>query len=285
MEEIVFLNGEFLPLSEAKIPVADYGFLYGYGVFETMRSYQGKVFRLERHLARLTESAGKLGIMARPDDLKQAVEDTIRKNAVQEARVRLSMTPGSGSFTPGPGGLQKTTTLVMVYKYLPYSPEIYARGFRAVISSIRRNSRSPLPGMKTANYLESLLARREAAGAGADEAVFLNEMDLVAEAAYSNLFIVSGGTLKTPGLETGILPGITRGVVLEIASGLGIPCLETGIQVQELEQADEAFLTNSMMEIMPLTVVDKKNIGAGRPGELTQKLMAAYREMVREETG
>jgi branched-chain amino acid aminotransferase len=176
------------------------------------------------------------------------------------------------------------SVLVVAAKYTPYADEAYQRGFRVIVSSIRRNSQSPVPAMKTANYMESLLARQEAKAAGVDDVLFLNEKGQLAEASTSNIFLVSKNVLKTPRQESGILQGITRGVILELALQMGIMAFEADIQVEEILYADEVFLTNSIMEIMPVTNLDGKTIGDGSPGHITQQLMSVYKDLVFRET-
>jgi branched-subunit amino acid aminotransferase/4-amino-4-deoxychorismate lyase len=207
--------------------------------------------------------------------------DTIQANQLSEARVRITISIGEGGMVPDPSTCNKPTVLILAGHYQPYPEQVYQKGFRAVVSSIRRNSGSPLSRLKSANYLESILARQEARAAGVDEALCLNEKGLLAEASMSNIFLVTDGILRTPGQESGILPGITRETILELASPLGINTLEHDIRLDELSQAQEAFLTNSLIEVMPLTEIDGKPIGSGRPGSVTKRLMVAYRKMVR----
>ena len=281
MSDIVYLNGSLMPRSQASISVLDYGFLYGFGLFETMRAYGGQVFRLDRHLSRLVRSAEILGLPIGALDLEGAVMDTIQANKLNDARIRITVSVGEGGMAPDRGTCNKPTVLILAEHYQPYPEQVYQKGFRAVVSSIRRNSQSPLSRLKSANYLESILARQEARAAGVDEALCLNEKGLLAEASMSNIFLVTDGILRTPGQETGILPGITRETILELASELGIDTLEHDIRLDELFHAQEAFVTNSLIEVMPLTEVDGKPIGSGRPGSLTRKLMVAYKKMVR----
>jgi branched-chain amino acid aminotransferase group I len=284
MSETVYLNGFFVPREEAKISITDYGFLFGFAVFETMRVYNGKLFRLESHLARLENSVRKLGFSADLKVLKNAVLDTILANGLRQARVRLTVSAGVGAPVPDPATCVGPTILVLAVPYIPPSSQSYQRGESVIISSIRRNSQSPLPGMKTANFLESILARQESRAAQVDDAVLLNEEGVLAEASSSNIFVVKGKTLKTPSKGNGILPGITREVVLELATLAGIPTHEGAISTGELLSADEAFLTNSMLEIMPVSQVNGKTIGSGEPGPTTSRLMAAYKEEVAQET-
>jgi len=280
MSEIVYLNGCLIPRSQASISVLDYGFLYGYGLFETMRAYGGQVFRLDSHLSRLARSAEILGLPIGALELKGAVMDTIQANKLGDARIRITISMGEGGMVPDPSTCNKPTVLIIAGHYQPYPEQVYQKGFRAVVSSIRRNSQSPLSGLKSANYLENMLAKQEARAAGVDEALCLNEKGLLAEASMSNIFLVTDGILRTPGQESGILLGITRETILELASQLGINTIEQDIRLDELFRAQEAFLTNSLIEVMPLTEVDGKPIGSGRPGPVTQRLMADYRKLV-----
>jgi branched-chain amino acid aminotransferase len=280
MSQFVYLNGSLIPLSQANVSALDYGFLFGFGLFETMRSYNGWVFRLDRHLSRLTNSAEALGLFLKAPELKDAVMDTIQANELGDARIRITVSPGEGGMTPDPGTCMKPTILVMAEHYQPYPSKVYRKGFSVVISSIRRNSLSPLSRLKSTSYLESILIKQEARAAGVDEALCLNEKGFLAEAGMSNIFLVSGGTLKTPGLESGILPGITREAVLELASQMDISALEQEISPDELFQAEEIFLTNSLIEVMPLTEIDKLPVASGKPGPVTRRLMAAYKRLV-----
>lgn len=289
MEEIVYLNGALVPRSKAKISAFDHGFLYGYGLFETMRAYSGKIFLLDRHLKRLSESVRMTGMEnALADiDLAQACMDTVKVNKLKEARLRLTVTRGeAGSF---PGREQNVATvLVAASAYTPLPDAAYEKGYKALISSFRRDSRSLLSILKSTSYLLSVLARKEAEAVGLDEALLLNEQDAVAEGSISNIFFVKQGELVTPPVASGILPGITREVVIELAAGSKIRAVEADIRVSDISRFDEAFLTNSVLEIMPLVAVRDKagntyNIGSGRPGDVTRQLMKAYREMVARE--
>ncbi len=285
MSEIVYLNGSLVPLADARIAVMDYGFLYGYGIFETMRAYRGKVFRLDRHLERLAGSATTLAIEVDKSVLEGAVMDTVKANGLSEARIRLTVSIGEGGTVPDPTTCGEPTILVVADEYHPLPEEVYKKGYRAVVSSVSRNSQSLVSAMKSLSYLESMLARQEARAAGVDEAICLNEKGVLAEASMSNLFLMGGGILKTPAIASGILPGITCEAVLELAGKLEIPVTEDDITLDELIQADESFLTNSVMEIMPLIEVDGKPVGSGVAGDVTRKLLAAYKEMVRREVG
>ena len=280
MGEIVYLNGRLIQRSRATISALDYGFLYGFGLFETMRAYKGKVFRLDKHLSRLATSANVLDLSIDEMELKDAVMDTIKANKLGNARVRITVSPGEGAINADPRTCRKSTVLVMAEKYIPFTQQIYRDGFRAIISSFRRNSQSLLSGLKSTSYLMSVMAKQEARLAEADEAICLNEKGLLSEASMSNIFVVAGGILRTPGLDSGILPGITRQVVLELASQMGINCFEDDIKPGDLYKAQEAFLTSSLLEVMPLTRVGDKRIGDGGVGDITKKLITAYKQLV-----
>jgi branched-chain amino acid aminotransferase group I len=284
MSELIYLNGTFISRDQARISPLDYGFLYGFGLFETMRAYDGSIFRIESHLKRLENAAGILGLQIDVPELQGAVRDTLFANQLQNARIRITISAGEGEMVPDPATCTNPVIMITAGHYQPYSEQVYNRGFSASVSSICRNSRSPLAGLKTTNYLESLLARREARSSGYDEAILLNEKGLLAEASMSNIFIVSEGVLRTPGKESGILPGITRDIVLKMALRLGIVIAEQDIGLDELLHAEEVFITNSLIELMPVTGIDKKPVGNGMPGPVSQKMMEAYRSLVLSET-
>ncbi len=280
MNEVVYLNGRLVQRNRAKVSALDYGFLYGFGLFETMRAYKGRLFRLDEHLKRLAASAKVLDISINEMDLKDAVMKVMQINRLSDARVRITVSPGEGAINADPRTCGKTTVLVVAEEYMPIQEEIYNSGFRAIVSSFRRYSQSPVSRLKSTSYLTNVMARHEARLAGADEAICLNEKGLVAEASMSNIFRVTVDGLKTPRLESGILPGITRQVVLDLASQMGINNTEGDIDIEELYTAEEVFLTSSLLEIMPLTVLDNKNIGNGRVGDNTKGLMKAYKKLV-----
>jgi branched-chain amino acid aminotransferase len=280
MGELVYLNGGLIRRNKAKISILDYGFLYGFGLFETMRAYMGEVFRLDKHIRRLANSAKVMDISIDEVELKRAVMDTTRANKLSDARIRISISPGEGAINANPLTCKKPTMLIVSEKYIPYSQQVYTRGFKGIPSSYRRNSQSTLSRLKSTSYLMSVMAKQEARLAGADEAICLNEKGLLAEGSMSNIFMVVDGILKTPGMESGILPGITRQAVLELASGIGINYFEGDIKPDNLYKAQEAFLTSSLLEIMPLTRVEDKCIGNGKVGDETKKLITAYKKLV-----
>jgi branched-chain amino acid aminotransferase len=292
MEELVYLDGSLVPRREAKISVFDHGFLYGYGLFETMRAYRGRVFRLESHLERLARGAAAIGMGQRLAglDLARACRETLAANNLKEARVRLTVTNGVSDAFPWMDTPELPTVAVTARAFTPLPPEKYERGFKAIVASTCRCARSAVSGIKSVDYLVNVLARREAAAKGFDEALLLDDRGYVAEGGNSNVFFVRKGGLVTPSLESGILPGITREAVMGLAGQLDINVNEADIRVADLSGFEEAFMTSSTMEVMPLAGVRGESgqmvtFGAGKPGAVTRRLMAAYRQLVEKETG
>lgn len=283
MGEIVYLNGEFIPKEQALISIDDGGFLYGFGIFETMRAYNGKVFRLSKHLDRLEVSQKLVGLKLDigTEELRRIVEETVKRNRLSDAYVRMTLS----------SGVEKPTVVVFarsLEKYLKnYKYDLdyyYQNGMRAVKVSERSNPHSLVTKIKSLNYLQNLIAKKEAKEKGADEAILINTSGYVSEGAASNLFLVQGGRVFTPPLEAGLLPGVTREVVEELADEAGIELRETEFRLEEMRAADECFLTNSMLEVMPVTDIDDHAIGDGRPGKITAILRESYRELVSQES-
>ena len=275
----VYLNGELVEAERAAVPALDRGLLYGYGLFETMRSYGGRVFRLAEHYRRLEAGADLLAIPVplTLGALEEAVDATLARNTLPDARLRLTVTAG-----PEAGG--GSSVVLLAREVTEYPPELRRRGMAAVVSGVRRNETSPLARVKSLNCLDNLLAREEARRSGAGEALLLNTRGFIAEGATSNVFLVRDGALLTPAVEAGALPGITRQAVLELAGEDGIAVEEADVALPDLFGAGEAFLTNSVMEVMPLVSVDGRPVGPGRPGPLTERLARGYRELVARET-
>jgi branched-chain amino acid aminotransferase len=289
MDDIVYLNGRLVPRFDAKLSPFDHGFLYGYGLFETMRAYNGHIFRLDSHVTRLRCSAESIGLTHSvltteegKRSLKAACAATLEANELRDARVRLTVSAGEGDMTLDTGTCPKPTILITARNLDPLSPEKYETGFRAVVSFLRRNSQSPLSRLKSVSYMENVLARMTARATGYDEAIFLNEQGYLAEGSTTNVFLVSNGELITPCFESGVLPGITREAVLEIARTSNLKTTERWVELNELVEAQEAFLTNSILELMPLVSIEARPIGSGRPGKLTRDLLFAYRKLVDE---
>lgn len=288
MAEVVYINGTLVSQEEARVSIFDRGFLYGDGLFETMRSYSGQVFRLEHHLSRLFSALKILNISIpfNTPQLKKAVYYTLKANNLNEAYIRLAISRGEGSLGPNPAGCVSPNVIIIAKKFEPYPAISYEGGLKAVVVSTRQNAASPLSQMKSANFLNYILARMEATSKGVDEGILLNTEGYVAEATTSNIFIVKDRTLFTPSEGSGILPGITRQAILEISSSTGIiKAFEKKVVLDELFESQECFLTNTLMEIMPLVEIDGIPIGNGKPGPLTIKLHQAYQELVKKEVG
>ncbi len=282
----IYLNGELVQQETATVSALDRGLLYGYGLFETMRSYGGRVFRLEEHYQRLRDGAACLA-MALPlslRDLNEAVDAVLERNKLADAYVRLTLTAGASPVAGTSSAAGDETVMLLAGPLTDYPPDLYRRGMAAVFSAVRRNETSPLSGIKSLNYLDNLLAREDARRRGADEAILLNTRGLVAEGSASNVFLVRGNKLITPGIQSGALPGITRRAVLELATAAGLEAVESEVEPAAFKDAAEAFLTNSVVEIMPLTRLDDRPVGSGRPGPVTGRLHRLYQEMVARDT-
>ena len=291
-DELVWVNGDLVPASEARISVYDQGFLYGYGLFETMRSYDGKLFLLDEHMARLARGAAAIGLDAKlkDADLAAACRETVRANGGGGLRVRLTVTGGDAPGFPWEGNTRPPTVVIIARTFESYPPERYERGYRACIASVCRCAESAVAGIKSVNYLVTVMARREAAALGFDESILLSDRGTVAEGGNTNVFFVRDGRLLTPALDTGILAGITRDLVRDLARETGVPYQEAELRPEDLSGMDEAFFTSSVIEVMPLVSVrltDGKTVtfNEGKPGEVTRRLMAAYADRVRRETG
>src|SRR5512136_112655 len=274
MVETVYLNGRLVPRFEAKLSPFDHGFLYGYGLFETMRAYDGHIFRLDAHITRLRCSAESIGLAHSiltteegKQSLKAACVATLEANELTDARIRLTVSAGEGAMTPDLSTCSNPTILISARSLVPLPPEKYETGFKAAVSFLRRNSQSPLSRLKSTCYMENVLARTTARAAGYDEAIFLNEQGYLAEGSTTNIFLVSRGELITPCFESGVLSGITRDAVLEIARTSNLKATERWVESAELIEAEEAFLTNSILELVPLVSVEGRLIGAGKRGK------------------
>jgi branched-chain amino acid aminotransferase len=274
------VNGEISPAAQARVSVLDNGFTFGDGVYETLRTYGGRPFHLDRHLDRLRASADMLGIAipVRDEALAADLDRLLEAAANPESYIRIIVTRGVGEISYRFDRVQGPTIVMAARAYEPFSDAQYRDGIPVIISSLRRNSPRALdPAMKSCNLINNILAVREAQARKAAEPLMLNERGDVAEGASANVFIVSGGTLVTPPLRDGILPGVTRALVLERARELGIEVREQSIRVSTLLAADEAFITSTLKEVMPIATVDGTPIGNGKPGPVTKRLQDAYR--------
>lgn len=282
----IYLDGRILDADEARLPVNDRGVLFGDGLFETIRAYQGRPFRLHRHLERLREGCRVLRISGIPEDgeIEEAISALYRENVGRgDAYVRVTVTGGDFDGSRTLTRSSRPRCFIVVKPFEGYPPEFYRRGIRVTVSSVRRNPHSPLWRIKTNNYLEPLYAKQEAADRGYEDALFLNTDGYLAEGSTSNLFLVSSGMVLTPHLDCGILPGITRETILELCSSKGIDLQEGFYRLADLHGADEAFLTMTTGELIPVTEVDGVTIGHKCPGPMTVFLSTAYRRLVEEE--
>jgi branched-chain amino acid aminotransferase len=279
----VYLNGRFVPKEDATISVFDHGFLYGDGIYETMRAYRGMLFLLDKHLVRLRHSADALSLrLPLPlDEIREALIETLNVNKVQDAYVRLHISRGPGEIGLDPSLCLEPTMVITAKPFKDYPAEYYERGVSTAIVRTRRNHPLALdPSIKGTNFLNNILAKIESIQAGAYEGIMLNWEGLVAEGTISNIFHIKSSVLYTPHLQTGILEGVTRGLVLDLARRAQFPVTETAVNSQELIDADECFITNTTMEIMPVTMIDKKPVGNGKPGRITAALHQAYQKEV-----
>jgi len=282
----IYLDGEFVARENAKVSVFDHGLLYGDGVFEGIRIYHKRVFRLVEHLDRLFRSAKyiALDIGKTREEMEEIVLETCRRNGLSDGYIRLVVTRGVGTLGIRPSRCPKPTIFCIVEKFAVFPPEHYEKGLKMLTVSTRKNRIDALdPQLKTLNYLNSILATLEAERSGFEEALMLNSEGYVAEAAVENLFIVRGNRLLTPATSTGALPGITRAAVLELAAQFGCETAETQLTLQEVYNADECFLTGTAAEVCPVVEVDSRPIGDGKPGPTTQRLMEAFHDLTRSE--
>ena len=277
----VMLNGKFLDIKKAKISIFDRSFLYGDAVFETMRSYAGIVFKLDEHLARLMDSLKALRIkrIYKKDYLKEAVYKTLNANKLKSAYVRLVITRGEGRFGIGYKDTFTPNLVITAKNFEGYPEWIFSKGISAKITGVQ-NEYSALSKIKTANYLNFILARFNAQDAGFDEAILTNTKGHITEGATSSIFLVKSDSVITPSIKSGVLPGITRSVIIGIAGKLKIPVKEKVVTRRELAEADEVFLTNSLAEVLPVTRINSKRIGTGSVGRITKLFHVSYRKQV-----
>src|SRR5215468_4878501 len=280
----VFLDGKFCGEKDAKVSVFDHGLLYGDGIFEGIRAYHGRVFKLKEHIDRLFYSAKALllDVPLTHEQMMKAVVDTCRQNKIRDGYIRLVVTRGAGTLGLNPNRCKNPSVIIIADKIQLYPPELYKRGMDIVTVPTTRNLHSALnPAIKSLNYLNNILAKIEANNAGCEEAVMLNAEGFVSECTGDNLFVVRNGTLATPPLSAGALYGITRQVVIELAGELGIPVSEPNLTRYDLFNADECFLTGTGAEIVPVVKIDGRVIGTGKPGPVTERLVTQYHALTK----
>ena len=281
----VWIDGKLVPKEEAKISVYDHGLLYGDGVFEGIRVYSGRIFRLEQHLDRLWDSAKaiRLEIPHTRADLTAAMEQTVRANKFTDCYIRLVVTRGVGYLGLNPNKCPRPSVIIIADTIELYPKEMYDKGMSVITASVIRNHPNALsPRVKSLNYLNNILAKIEAIDANVPEAIMLNHEGNVAECTADNIFIAKAGTVYTPTTHDGILEGITRAVILDLCERMTIKCVEKTLQRHDLYVADECFLTGSGAEVVPVTRIDGRSVGAGTPGPTTQKIMDAFHRYIRE---
>ena len=278
--EKVFLNDKLIDADKAAVPVSDGGFLYGAGLFETMRSYGGVVFRLDDHLERLFSSAASLSInnTCEKEFIKDAVYKTLKANKLSDARLRLTLTGGSMS---APDEQAKSTLLITAAKFSVYPDEYYEKGILVVMSSFRQNPSDPACGHKTLSYFPRIIALNLAHKKRAAEALWFTVDNRLAEGCISNVFLVKNSVVFTPRLATPVLAGIARKTVCEIAKENSIELVEKDLSIDDLLEAEEVFLTNVIMQVMPVSNIEKHTVGQGRAGAIAKKLQKLFNEAVK----
>ena len=284
-ELLVYINGEFVPESEAKISIFDHGFLYGDGVFEGIRAYNGRVFKLKEHIDRLYDSAKAIAleIPMSKEEFMNVILETLRVNGLRDAYIRPIVTRGIGDLGLDPRKCGKPTVIVITKPWGRLYGDLYERGLKAVTVSIRRNPIDALPpNIKSLNYLNNVLAKIEANVKGGDEAIFLDKNGYVSEGSGDNIFIAKNGIVMTPPTVNN-LKGITREVVIEIIRKLRLPFKETNLSLYDLYTADEVFVTGTAAEIAPIVEIDGRKIGDGKPGRITRLLMEEFKKLTEVE--
>jgi len=284
MERKIWFNGSIVPASQANISVYDHGLLYGDGVFEGIRQYNGRVFEKGAHLKRLFESAHaiRLQVPYTLEQLSEAIEETLAANGLRDSYIRMVVTRGPGTLGISPQNCGAACAFIIADTIQMYPAEMYETGMSIITASTTRTHPNSLsPKIKSLNYLNNVMAKWEAIDAGCPEAVMLNHLGFVCECTGDNIFIVKNGRLITPPEESGILVGVTRQAIIDIATTAGIPVDEKNITRYDLYIADECFLTGTGAEVIPVTKIDNRVIGAGSPGTMTEQLMTSYRKKVR----
>jgi branched-chain amino acid aminotransferase len=284
-EAKIYIDGKFYSEANAKVSVFDHGLLYGDGIFEGIRFYNGRVFRLEQHLSRLWNSARSicLNIPMTPQKMTQALLETIRQNHLRDGYIRLVVTRGVGNLGLNPEQCKNPSVIIIVATIALYHEDFYRKGLSIVTVATRRSNPAALnPAVKSLNYLNNVMARIEANLASADEALMLNDAGNVAECTADNVFIIKHGQIFTPPITAGALRGITRSVVFDIAGEFDIKVIEADFTRHDVFVADECFLTGTAAEIVPVVKADGRLIGNGKPGPITTRIITRFREMTRE---
>ncbi len=280
---LIYVNGKYVPADEAAVSVFDHGFLYGDGVFEGIRAYGGRVFRLKEHVRRLFDSAQAimLCIPLSQDEMAEAILETLRKNNLKDAYIRPIVTRGVGDLGLDPNKCSASTVIIMAIEWGAMYGDLYEVGLTAVTVTVRRNSPDSLPpNTKSLNYLNNIMAKIEANIKGGNEAIILDAQGRISEGSGDNIFVIKDGKVFTP-YTINNLKGITRDAVIDLARARGIEVLERDLGLFDLYTGDEVFVTGTAAEVAPVTKVDGRIIGGGKPGPITKELMAAFRELTR----
>lgn len=276
---LIYIDGEYLPQEEAKISVFDHGLLYGDGVFEGIRSYKGRVFKLDEHLQRLYDSAIAimLEIPISIESMEEAVLETLRRNQLHDAYIRLVVTRGVGDLGLDPDKCPVPTIIIITDTITLYPPNFYEDGLEIVTVSVRRNyAEAVSPRIKSLNYLNNILAKIEGKQAGVEEVLMLNAEGYVVECSGDNIFFLKDDVIVTPPTHLGILEGVTRNTVIDLARELGITLEEKVFTRHDLYTAEECFLTGTAAEVIPVVKIDQRTVGNGSPGTVTQKLIEEF---------
>ena len=285
MELLIYLNGKFVPKNEAKTSIYDHGFLYGDGVFEGIRAYNGRVFRLDEHLDRMYDSAKAidLAIPLSKEEMKNAIIETLKKNKLRDAYIRPIVTRGDGDLGLDPRKCPKPNIFIITQEWGAMYGDLYEKGLVGVTVGIRRNAPEALPpNIKSLNYLNNILAKIEANVKGGDEAIMIDVHGNVSEGSGDNIFIVKNHKILTPPALNN-LRGITRAAAIELAVKEGIYVTETNLGLFDMYTADEVFVTGTAAEIAPMTKIDGRLIGDGKPGKITKKLMSSFKDITKSE--
>ena len=281
----IYINGEFFNKEDAKISVYDHGLLYGDGVFEGIRSYSGKVFRMDEHLERLWNSAKAIWLeipMSQPE-MSKAIYDTLATNGITDGYIRVVVTRGVGTLGLDPNRCDRPQVIVIADKIALYPEELYQKGLEIITVSVARTHPAALsPRIKSLNYLNNILAKIEGIQGGCIEALMLNHKGEIAECTGDNIFLIRKGRLLTPPIDAGILEGVTRDTVIGLARDQGIEVCEIPLTKHDVYIADECFLTGTAAEVVPVVKVDSRTIGEGTPGPITRDLMARFHELTRK---
>lgn len=282
-EQWIYLDGEFVTKENAKVSVFDHGFLYGDGIFEGIRIYNGNIFKCKEHLDRLYDSAKSIDLVIplTYDELLEAMAETIRRNDMRDGYIRLVVSRGAGNLGLDPRRCPKPTVLIIVEQLAIYSEEAYLNGLRAVSVAQRRNIPDALnPKIKSLNYLNNILVKIQSNFAGADEAIMMNAQGYVTEGSGDNIFIVKNGVVTTPPCYLGALEGITRQAIIELCGKLDIPLKEEPFSMHDVYIADEVFFTGTAAEVIAAREIDGRTIGKGQAGPITLRLLEEFRKIV-----